>query len=258
MFAKPYVEKKSLADLQPVVVTLAGPEAIKRVRTEFTMIYSVNPNRVGWGDSTPVGPHSHAAPADPVSGFSATPVYGRITSECSDINEDSLKRIHRDYKTAEVSSLTAATDIVGREKRLGLFLSDAPPVMDDKTGKAVGPPAFLKAKDEAFKVMGTHFRKLFNDADAEWHKKRDHRLINDMDRAAADWLYRNGKIAQPPEWASGLLVQESEECQKCGAPKRKKFPVCPSCQWDREEMAYAGARAPLGPKLTDVQGQRKQ
>ena len=53
-------------------------------------------------------------------------------------------------------------------------------------------------------------------------------------------------------------MQESEECQKCGAPKRKKFPVCPSCQWDREEMAYAGACAPLGPKLTDVQGQRKQ
>lgn len=260
MFVTPFVEKKSLAELQPASARLAGPEAIKRVRTESTVVYSVNPNRVGWDDSAPVGPNTHAEPADPTSGFSATSVFGRIIVECDRIDEDpATKAIVRGYATTEISSAAVARDIVEREKRLGLFLSEVAPVLDDK-GKLVGPPQFLKAKEDATKVMGTHFRKLFNDADATWHKKRDHRLINDMDRAAADWLYKTGKIAQPPEWASGLLVQESEECQKCGSPKRRKFPVCPACQWDSVDMCYAGAKAPIGPKFSDnmQQGQRKQ
>ena len=79
MFAKPFVEKNSLADLQPVVVTLAGPEAPKRVRIDFTTLYSVNPNRAGRGDATPGSPHSHASPAPPLSALSATPDSQRTT-----------------------------------------------------------------------------------------------------------------------------------------------------------------------------------
>lgn len=241
MFVSPFVEKKSLAELQPYVSRVLGKSTLKRLREEVAIIYSVNPARVGWGDSIQAGPHSAAMPADSKSEFSATPVQGRAIVECNDIAADPLGNIVRGYKETEISANEIAQDIVDREKRLGLFTCEEEPIMRD--GVAVGPPAFLKAKAEATETMKRFFREQFELASATWHQHHDFRRINDMHRAAAAYLYKVGAIGQPPEWATGTIAQDNEECVRCGQPKRKKFPVCPSCQWDKDAGVYAGAIA---------------